>query len=261
MNTQELWTAVLSELELQLSKANFTTWFRSTFIYSFQNGEVIVAIPSTFYKSWIEKKYHKTILTLLQDLSPEPIRSVQYKVETHQRPPEPILPPAPPQAAPVQFTQNRTVNNNSIVPPTQDFAPTTNGLNPKYIFTAFIVGKGNELAHAAAQAVSTKPGTAYNPLFLYGGVGLGKTHLLQAIGHEMIKRNEKTRVLYVTCERFTNDFINAVRTGRAKDFKDLYRNVDLLLIDDIQFMAGKKETQEEFSTPLTPFTSKTARLF
>jgi len=118
------------------------------------------------------------------------------------------------------------------------------GLNSKYTFENFIVGKGNELAHAASQAVSANPGNAYNPLFIYGGVGLGKTHLLQAIGHDVSKRTNK--ILYVTCEKFTNDYIHAVKNGQAREFKDRYRNVDLLLIDDIQFMAGKDGTQEEF---------------
>jgi chromosomal replication initiator protein len=119
-------------------------------------------------------------------------------------------------------------------------------LNPKYSFSNFIVGKQNELAHAASQAVSSQLGGVYNPLFLYGGVGLGKTHLLQAVGNEIKKQNPEKKVLYVTCETFTNDFINAVRTGKAKEFKDNYRTVDLLLIDDIQFITGKEGTQEEF---------------
>lgn len=114
------------------------------------------------------------------------------------------------------------------------------GLNARYNFESFIVGKGNELAHAASQAVAANPGNAYNPLFIYGGVGLGKTHLLQAVGHEISKRTNK--ILYITCERFTNDYIHSVKNGKAKEFKDLYRNVDLLLIDDIQFMAGKDGT-------------------
>ena len=118
------------------------------------------------------------------------------------------------------------------------------GLNNRYVFETFIVGKNNELAHAACQAVAANPGHAYNPLFIYGGVGLGKTHLLQAIGHELSKKSEK--ILYVSCEKFTNDYIQAIRNGQAKDFKDHYRHVDLLLIDDIHFMGGKDGTQEEF---------------
>ena len=123
---------------------------------------------------------------------------------------------------------------------------TPGSLNTKYTFDSYIVGKQNEFAHAAALAVSTNPGIHYNPLFIYGGVGLGKSHLLQAIGHKVLKDGKMRRVLYVTSEKFTNDFINAVRTGRAREFKDLYRTVDILIVDDIQFFGGKVETQEEF---------------
>ncbi len=119
-------------------------------------------------------------------------------------------------------------------------------LNPKYLFDTFIVGKGNELAHAAAIAVAQNPGTKYNPLFIYGGVGLGKTHLAQAIGNEVVRRTPSTKILYVTCEKFINEFIQAVKNNRGKEFKDTYRNVDLLLIDDIQFLTGRDGTQEEF---------------
>jgi chromosomal replication initiator protein len=120
------------------------------------------------------------------------------------------------------------------------------GINPKYTFTTFVVGKGNELAHAAAQAVAARPGEAYNPLFIYGGVGLGKTHLIQAIGNAMLETNPQTKILYVSSEKFTNEFVNSVKEGRAREFKNRYRNVDLLLIDDIQFIGGKEQTQEEF---------------
>ena len=125
------------------------------------------------------------------------------------------------------------------------------GLNPRYVFEQFIVGKGNELAHAASMAVAAKPGQTYNPLFIYGGVGMGKTHLLQAIGHHLVSQQPQAKVRYVTCERFTNEFIQAVRSGRGADFKETYRTVDLLLIDDIQFLTGKKAHKRSFhlSTP------------
>ncbi|MFH0928495.1 MAG: chromosomal replication initiator protein DnaA [bacterium] len=248
MTTQELWQAALGDLELSLSKANFTTWFKQTFIISFQNNEVVLGVPNTFTKAWLEKKYHKAILVALQNLCPEPLKSVNYRVETRQHEPEVIVFSV---KQPETQTHSTTPVQSISVPSYYQQAPQVDqtqhqGLNPRYFFSNFIVGKGNELAHAASQAVSQNPGNVYNPLFLYGGVGLGKTHLLQAIGHEILKKNSATQVLYVTCERFTNDFIHAVKNGKAKEFKDLYRNVDLLLMDDIQFLSGKKETQEEF---------------
>jgi chromosomal replication initiator protein len=242
MNTNELWQAVIGELELKLSKANFTTWFKNTFIVSFDEPELIIGVPNTFTKAWLEKKYHKDILTLLQNFTQNRVRNIAYRVEMRPSLPTTVSAEAEPADEPV-------VSAAFLAPASM---PRTGGetvevsLNNKYNFSNFIVGKQNELAHAAAQAVSAQPGGVYNPLFIYGGVGLGKTHLLQAVGNELLKRNPQTKVLYVTCERFTNDFIHAVRTGRAKEFKDLYRTVDLLLIDDIQFITGKEGTQEEF---------------
>jgi len=237
MNTEELWQATLGELELQLSKANFTTWFKNTFIVSFEGNKIHIGVPNTFTKAWLEKKYHKDITSALQNLSSNNVREVAYQVETRQ---------AAPQQVP---TEEDVVEAESFMANSQTTAETGNedvSLNPKYTFNSFVVGKQNELAHAAAQAVSTQPGDVYNPLFIYGGVGLGKTHLLQAIGHGRVRQKPETRVLYVTCEKFTNDFIHAVRTGHAKEFKDLYRKVDILLVDDIQFLTGKEGTQEEF---------------
>jgi len=246
MNTNELWQAVLGELELSLSKANFTTWFKNTFIASFDGDEVLIGVPNHFTKAWLEKKYHKNIIASLQNLTEgSQIRSVNYKVETRQIDPSVISSKKP--------SESETLEETPASIQTPYFQPTTNSspsgqfsLNGKYVFENFIVGKQNELAHAAAQAVAAQPGGVYNPLFIYGGVGLGKTHLLQAIGNELKRKSPDVNVLYVTCERFTNDFINAVRSGKAKEFKDRYRTVDLLLVDDIQFMTSKEGTQEEF---------------
>lgn len=238
MTTHELWQAALGELELSLSKANYTTWFRNTFISAFEDGRVVVSVPNTFTKAWLEKKYHIAITKALQNIIKEGVREVHYKVELKQAVPQDVGTPigGQPSATPVAAAQAE----EEAAEATKDFS-----LNPRYTFENFIVGKTNELAHAAALAVTEKPGR-YNPLFVYGGVGLGKTHLLQAIGHKMIAMNPRTKVLYVTCERFTNEFIHAVRNGRGKEFKDTYRSLDLLLIDDIQFITGKEGTQEEF---------------
>ncbi len=231
MNNNQIWQAILGEIELNLSKANFTTWFKNTFISSFEDEKVIVCVPNTFTKAWLEKKYHKEISTALENVTNKKIKEIYYKVETKKSSPvNDIL---------EKIKVKKTESYISEPSPTNRF-----GLNSKYTFDSFIAGKGNELAYAAAQAVAANPGKAYNPLFIYGGVGLGKTHLIQAIGHEAAKKTDN--ILYVTCEKFTNDYIQAVRSGQAKDFKDRYRKVDLLLVDDIQFMGGKDGTQEEF---------------
>jgi chromosomal replication initiator protein len=249
MNTNELWQAVLGELELKLSKANFTTWFKQTFITNFNENEVIVGVPNTFTKTWLEKKYHKEIHNLIQNFANNArIKNVFYKVETK--------PGLPISIDPIEI--EKIINEAPVLPQTNYYQapqpvylqarPDTIevSLNQKYAFSNFIVGKQNELAHAAAQAVASQPGGVYNPLFLYGGVGLGKTHLLQAVGNEIGKQNPKAKILYVTSEKFTNDYINAIRTNRTREFKDLYRTVDVLLVDDIQFITGKEGTQEEF---------------
>lgn len=232
MNNEQLWQAVLGEIELNLSKANFTTWFKNTFISSQEDDKIIIGVPNTFTKAWLEKKYHKEISTALENIKGEKIKEIFYKIETRKSNPVDSIQKLKPESA-AGHTEIAEV-------------PTTNrlGLNGRYTFDNFVVGKGNELAHAACQAVVSNPGRAYNPLFIYGGVGLGKTHLLQAIGHVLSKKTDK--ILYVSCEKFTNDYIQSVRNGQAKEFKDRYRNVDLLMIDDIQFMAGKDGTQEEF---------------
>ena len=237
MNTHELWQAALGELELALSKANYTTWFRNTFISSYDDGRVVICVPNTFTKAWLEKKYHSPIVKSLQNVTKGDVKDVMYKVE---------LKPQPPQETSIGAASNTVTMTGASPSATEDVQEHTSdfSLNPRYTFENFIVGKTNELAHAAAMAVGEHPGK-YNPLFIYGGVGLGKTHLLQAVGHKMLEMNPRTRVLYVTCERFTNEFIHAVRNGRGKEFKDTYRNCDLLLIDDIQFITGKEQTQEE----------------
>lgn len=240
MDTNELWQASLGELELKLSKANFTTWFKNTFIVAVKDGEVAVGVPNTFTKAWLEKKYHKDILSAIQGLAEIPVKSVIYQVEVRQGAPQQVL---------TAESETESSSDQQFVETEEAVLPgegCETSLNPKYLFSTFVVGKQNELAHAAAQAVSSQPGDVYNPLFIYGGVGLGKTHLLQGIGNELQQKNPSTCVLYVTCEKFTNDFIHAVRTGRAKEFKDSYRNVDILLVDDIQFLTGKEGTQEEF---------------
>lgn len=242
MDLQSVWQATLGELELTLSKANFTTWFKNTFMGSFENTKVVICVPNTFTKAWLEKKYHDQIVRALRNVTNENIREVTYRVEVKNTTVLPSL---------EEYTddpQKSVDNSNSFSEePQQNNEHIRDvGLNPKYHFQHFVVGKSNELAHAACMAASAQPGKVYNPLFLYGGVGMGKTHLLQAIGHHLLAQNSQTKVRYVTCERFTNEFIQSVRSGKASDFKEMYRNVDCLLVDDIQFLTGKEGTQEEF---------------
>ena len=238
MTNYEIWQAVLAEFELKISKANFTTWFHNTGIADFSNSSVTICVPNTFTKSWMEKKYNSDIVKTIERVTEKPIKKIEYKVENMKNVQEQECGTFPQQPTVSTISLPVYSNNRTIV---SQF-----GLNTKYSFSSFIVGKNNELAHAAAQAVADRPGEAYNPLFIYGGVGLGKTHLLQAVGNKMLEKNQNLKILYVSSEKFTNEFVSAVKEGRAKEFKDRYRNVDLLLIDDIQFIGGKEQTQEEF---------------
>ena len=252
MNPQQLWQATLGELEILLSKANFTTWFKNTTISSYDNERITLSVPNIFTKEWLEKKYHQAILKAIRNVTENNnIKEIIYKVEqiTAQK---------------NLFTGCETINIKGeattieAIPVVEEIINPSNTstfsynlsasseLNPKYNFSSFIVGKNNELAHAAALAVVKSPGSAYNPLFIYGGVGLGKTHLMQAIGNKILENNPKAKVLYVSCEKFTNDYINAIQNGKANEFENKYRQIDVLLIDDIQFISGKERTQEAF---------------
>jgi chromosomal replication initiator protein len=245
MDKNRVWQAVLGEIEISLSRANFITWFKDTFISSFEGGKVIICVPNNFVKRWIENKYHKKILKALENVSAQKIVDIIYKVELKSNT--------------TNLTTNTSNNESDLKedvkadennnPQKSKFLKSTSninryGLNSKYTFESFVVGKSNELAYAACQAVIRRLGDVYNPLFIYGGVGLGKTHLLQAIGNAASEKTDK--ILYTTSEKFTNNYIQSVHGGKAKEFKNLYRNVDILLIDDVQFMGGKDGTQEEF---------------
>ena len=237
MTNQEIWQAVLGEMEINLSRANFITWFKHTFISTIESGKVVISVPNIFTKSWLENKYNKNISSALENVIKVKITDVLYKVEPK------IGRDIAPAAATVANTADGAADS-AEQPGENGVKINRFGLNTSYVFENFVVGKNNQLAHAACRAVAANPGATYNPLFIYGGVGLGKTHLLHAIGNELSRQNKK--ILYVTCEKFTNDYIQAIRAGRAKEFKDFYRNIDVLMVDDIQFMGGKGGTQEEF---------------
>lgn len=229
MDNKSLWQAALGELELSLSKANFTTWFRGTNIVSQENGEVVISVPNVFTKEWLENKYNSKIKEVLEHIT-GPITKIDYKVGQ----PETIKKEIKPEVVEVVDFE------------IEEAPEVLHNLNSKYNFDEFVVGETNKLAFAACQSVAKKPGAAYNPLFVYGGVGLGKTHLVQAIGNQIKKANPKKKVEYVTSEKFTSEFISAISEKKINSFKDKYRKVDILIVDDMQFLAGKEQTQEEF---------------
>lgn len=239
MDANQLWQAVLGEIELTLSKPNFNTWFKNTFIVSYDNDNIIVGVPNAFTKAWFENKYHNIITKALNNVLGPGNKNVFYRVELSK-----------PTTFTAKIQENQQINSVGNVKTLNSFNPGLNidkhGLNTNYIFDNFIVGKFNELAHAAAQAVCEKPGKSYNPLFVYGSPGLGKTHLLQAIGNKMLKNYPQANLLYTTCENFTNEFVQSIKQGKVKEFQEKYRKLDILIMDDIQFMSKKEQTQEQF---------------
>lgn len=237
---QKIWQGVLGELELILSKANFTTWFKNTFIISIdeEKGQAVIGVPNAFTKSWMEEKYNTAIIKALFNVSGKTISSILYQIQTlkqshHQSAMEE---PAGAVSEPLNTTHKEQFHE----------APNAHGLSRRYTFSNFIVGAGNQLAHGASCAVAEEPGVRYNPLFLYGDVGLGKTHLMHAIGIAALLRNPSSRVIYINFEKFTNDYVAAARKGGFDAFREHYRSADILLVDDVQFMIDKEKTQEEF---------------
>ncbi len=237
MTNEELWQIVLNEVELAVSRANFITWFKHTYISQNERGVITVCVPNGFTKEWLENKYHKLIMRSLRTNCPE-VRSVEYLITTTPA-------PAIPQIIEQHIEKKQQQKEEQLEFQELTIDKETN-LNPRYVFNTFIVGSFNELAYAAAQSVVKNIASLYNPLFIYGGVGLGKTHLLQAIGNAMRQHNPSLKVHYITSERFTNELIAAIQSHEPQRFKDLYRRFDVLIIDDIQFIAGKARTQEEF---------------
>lgn len=234
MTNEELWQTVLSELELQISRPNFLTWLKNSRLVEKTEGVSLIALPNNFAREWVELKYHKLILGSIRNLDGS-TKKVEYVVE----------------GALIKKSGRRSVTLKLATEGQLSFQemkvdPTTN-LNPRYTLDSFVVGSFNEFAYSATSAVIQKVGVKYNPLFIYGGVGLGKTHLLQAAGNE-IKNVYKNavRVRYVTSEKFTSDVVSAIRNRRMEDVKRNYRDVDVLIIDDIQFIGGKPATEEEF---------------
>ena len=236
MTNEELWKAVLGEMELSLTKANFATWFRNTNILSKDKNAVVVSVPNGFIKEWLENKFNKKILQSIRGLTPE-IREIKYIVG------HPRVELAKQDLSKMSLDTELEEKAESDMD--KDLDKTTN-LNRKYSFESFVVGSNNELAHAAASAVTKNLGRLYNPLFLYGGVGLGKTHLLQAIGNKIASENRDRKIYYIPAERFTAEIVEAIRNKTIEELKTQYAKLDLLLIDDVQFIAGKDRTQDIF---------------
>jgi len=241
LNLKQLWHAALGELQLGLTKANYDTWFKDTAIVSEEDDVYLVGVPNAFAREWLENKYRQQVRDALRHLVG---RTVDVRFVTLT-------------AASVRSDRPMAGSGSSggaSSAPAAAAAPTLERrdataaalLNARYTFSTFVVGSNNRLAHAAALSVAERPGHSYNPLFIYGGSGLGKTHLMHAIGHAVISRHPKKRVAYATSEKFTNEFINSIRGQKSEEFRERYRRIDVLLIDDIQFLTGKEGTQEEF---------------
>jgi chromosomal replication initiator protein len=226
MNPEHAWQSVLGQLQMEMPKASFDTWVRDTQPLSYENGILTVGVRNAYARDWLDNRLASTVDRLLVGIL-NSSACVDFVVMQED------------QIESSELGSAENVSGDASEPPVRNST-----LNPRYTFETFVVGAGNRLAHAACMAVAEKPARAYNPLFLYGGVGLGKTHLLHAIGNSCHAR--ALSVLYVSSEEFTNDMINAIRTHTTQAFREKYRSIDVLLVDDIQFIAGKESTQEEF---------------
>ena len=229
-NIADLWEQTLEYIKKKVSKPSFETWLKATQAHDIEDNTMIIHAPNEFARDWLENRYTLLISDALKEITGAEL-NVKFIIpaieeETEEAPTKP------------KEEQLSETNGQSDVPKSM--------LNDKYTFDTFVIGSGNRFAHAASLAVAEAPAKAYNPLFIYGGVGLGKTHLMHAIGHYVIEHNPDAKVVYLSSEKFTNEFINAIRDNKAIHFRNKYRNVDVLLIDDIQFLAGKEQTQEEF---------------
>lgn len=235
MKNEELWQAVLAQIQLNISRASFITWFKNTKITNEEDGVICVSVPNNFTKEWLENKYNKTILRTLQTFNKK-IKKIQYNIIS----PNTTLKPLGTKKDLIKDIKEEQLKFDQFK------IDKKSGLSPQYTFDTFIVGSFNELAHAAALAICENPGTTYNPMFIYGGVGLGKTHLLQAIGQKIKESFPDKNIKYISSEKFTSDILTSIRTQKIAELKTLYKQFDVLIVDDIQFLAGKEKTQEEF---------------
>ena len=240
MTNQEIWHIALGEIELSLSKANFSTWFKNTDILSNKDGKVVIGVPNGFTREWLENKYNKIIFSALRNalgIVKEINYIINYSPNQDSK--------AKQRTRPIKKHEKITEVEEQL-----DFQECKKdektNLNPRYTFSSFVVASFNELAYAAAQSVIKDIGRVYNPLFIYGGVGVGKTHLIQAIGNEVARSHKDKNTTYLSSEKFSADLITSISNGAVEKFKETYRKFDILIIDDIQFLAGKEKTQEIF---------------
>jgi len=233
VDNKKLWDNALNEIEMGVSRANFSTWFKNTCIINQENGIVSLGVPNEFVKDWLYNKYHKIILRSLREYS-QNVRSLEYVVSKEQI-------KTKSGGGSISFAPQ--VNNE--LPLNDLYIDKNDNLNPRYTFTSFIIGSFNDLAHAAAQAIVKNPGVVYNPFFVHGGTGLGKTHLIQAVGNYLKEEGVDKKIHYITSEKFSIDYITSLQNNKINEFKEKYRKYDILIMDDIQFLSNKNKTQEE----------------
>ncbi len=231
MDTKELWNNVLTEIESSVSKANFATWFKETKISGFENGVIYLSVPNTFVQEWLMKKFHSLVLKLLRQSS-ESVHALEYVIKEESKQKN-------------QYIPTKAASPTRELPLSEFCVNKDDNLNPRYTFESFVVGPFNELAYAAAQAVIKNLGITYNPFFIYGNTGHGKTHLIQAMGNAVKAIDPSKKIYYFTSEKFCNDYVASVQANKVDQFKEKYRKYDMLIMDDIQFLSGKEKTQEE----------------
>ena len=230
MDYEQLWNTVLTQMELEVSRVNFNTWFKNSKMVDYKDGDVSVGVANQFIKDWLEQKYKKDLLRILRSVQSS-VRSLSFvvvKMDSVQK-----------------KSSTVNINNNSSLPLGDLYINKEDGLNPKYTFDNYIIGPFNDVAHATGQAIIQNPGLSYNPFFVYGSTGLGKTHLLQAIGNSIKKKYPDKKIYYTSLERYYLEYVNATAQSRIPHFKDKYRKFDVFIMDDIQFISGKDKTQDE----------------
>ncbi len=233
VNTKDFWNSCLTLIEKEISRANFNTWFKNTYILKEDAGTVVVGVPNEFVRDWLKNKYEKMILKSIIEHA-DHVRSVEFEIAKGE-----------PKVSAIETKTNAPEKFTTELPLKDLYINKEDNLNPRYTFDSFIVGGFNELAYAASQAILKRPGQAYNPFFVYGETGLGKTHLLQATGNAIKKNHPEKKIFYTTLEKFAIDYIQSVQTNKPYAFKEKYRKYDVLILDDIQFITGKDKTQEE----------------